>query len=116
MKKIVTVFFLRHKEYLPTVIALALWGLFGICHWLWGWAIIPFGYLSSITFALICVQIFTGAILWWMSVVLPHCRNRLDHDNKDIDEEKLTEWQITLKALVLFGLLLIATVWMANKF
>jgi hypothetical protein len=119
MKKkinLLSLFFIRHKEYLPTVVALTLWALFGVCHWLFGWTIIPFGYVTSFLFGLIGVQLFAGAILWWMSVALPHLRKRLDHDNENIDEEKLTEWQITVKALVLFGLLLLASVWLANKF
>jgi hypothetical protein len=111
--KRVSVFFIRHKEYLPTVIALVLWGLFGLCHYLFGWAIIPFGYLTSLTFAMIGVQLFTGSILFWMGIAFPIERKRLDHET---DETKLSEWEITKKALCLFIALLIASVWLANKF
>lgn len=114
MKDKLKSFYDRNKEYLITVIAGTMWGLFYLAHWLWGITVIPLGYISTLFFGLICVNIVNGIVLWWMQTSFPYLREKLDPESKN--KKELTEWEKTKLALVLYVAYGSWLVYLVNKF
>jgi hypothetical protein len=114
MKKKFTIYIIKHKEYKIPVFSFFMFILCEMGGYVFGWDVVPVGYLSKFFFGMLGASLFMGVALYWLNTVSPSARKRIDPELDIEEEKKLSEWQEVKRSLFLLALYFLGGIALAS--